>query len=925
MSKTKNSNVKKIIVRGAKEHNLKNLSFELPRNKLIVFTGVSGSGKSSLVFDTIYAEGQRRYVESLSSYARQFLERMNKPDVEFIQGISPAVAIEQKSGSRNPRSTVGTTTEIYDYLRLLFARIGKTICFQCGKEVNKASTGTVVDWLEQQPEGTKFYLTFPLHIHEGTTVKQEIELLKRRGFFRIFFNGSLHDMNVEDLLPKRKEEIRVVIDRFKINKGELRERLADAIEVTFKEGEDRLVLINADTGEQTEFNKFYECCGIRYEEPEPRFFSFNNPFGACPVCQGFSKTIGIDMNLVVPNPNLTIADGAIAPWRSAKYGTYLRDLIKNAKQYNIPLNVPFKDLSDEQIEKIQKGFGDFIGIDKFFEKLESKTYKMHVRVFLSRYRGYSTCRACKGSRLRREALQVKIDNHSIYDIVQLQIEKALQFFLNLRLSDYDSHVGDRILKEIIKRLTFLNNVGIGYLTLDRLSSTLSGGEAQRINLATSLGSALVGTLYVLDEPSIGLHPKDNIKLINILKNLRDIGNTVLVVEHDPEMMKHADLLVDMGPKAGINGGEIVAMGSYDEIVKNKNSLTGKYLSGKLKIPLPAKRNVQRTKSLKIIGASENNLKNIDVEIPLNKFVVVTGVSGSGKSTLVHDVLYGGLAKYFGLAPAKVGKCNDIIGSEYIDEVEIVDQSPIGKTPRSNPISYIKAFELIRELFASTPQAKARGYKPGYFSFNVPGGRCETCQGDGFIKVEMQFLADLYLECEDCKGTRFKEEIREIFYRDKNLVDVLNMTVDESIEFFRNEPKILRQIKLLADVGLGYIKLGQPSNTLSGGEAQRVKLAAHLSLQREHKHTLFIFDEPTTGLHFDDISKLLNCFNLLIEKGNSLVVIEHNLEVIKCADYVIDLGPEAGDNGGKVIAQGTPEEIVKNKNSYTGLYLKQYLT
>ena len=923
--KKKSSNNKKIIVKGAKEHNLKNLSFELPRNKLIVFTGVSGSGKSSLVFDTIYAEGQRRYVESLSSYARQFLERMNKPDVELIQGISPAVAIEQKSGSRNPRSTVGTTTEIYDYLRLLFARIGKTICFQCGKEVKKASTGTVVDWLEKQSEGAKFYLTFPLHVHEGTTVKQEIELLKRRGFFRIFFNGNLHDINVEEVHPKKKDEIRVVIDRFKISKDELRTRLADAIEVTFKEGENRLILINADSGEQTEFNKFYECCGIRYEEPEPRFFSFNNPFGACPVCQGFSKTIGIDMDLVIPNPNLTIADGAIAPWRSSKYGVHLRDLVKKSREYNIPLHVPFKDLTAEQVEKIQKGFDGFIGIDKFFEKLEAKTYKMHIRVLLSRYRGYSACRACKGSRLRREALQVKISDHSIHDIVQMQIEQALQFFQKLKLSDFDLQIGERILKEIIKRLTFLNNVGIGYLTLDRLSNTLSGGEAQRINLATSLGSSLVGTLYVLDEPSIGLHPRDNVKLINILKNLRDIGNSVLVVEHDPEMMRQADLLVDMGPKAGVHGGEIVALGTYNDVVKNKDSLTGKYLSGKIEIPLPEKRNKKQTKSIKIIGAAENNLKSIDIEIPLSKFVVVTGVSGSGKSTFVHDILYGGLAKYFGMAPSKVGKFNEIKGSEYIDEVEIVDQSPIGKSPRSNPISYIKAFELIRELFASTHQARARGYKPGFFSFNVPGGRCETCQGDGFIKVEMQFLADIYLECEDCKGTRFKEEIREITYKGKNLVEVLNMTVEEAVEYFQDNLKISRHLKVLAEVGLGYIKLGQPSNTLSGGEAQRVKLASNLSLQRDRKHTLFIFDEPTTGLHFDDISKLLNCFNLLIEKGNSLVVIEHNLEVIKCADHVIDLGPEAGDNGGEIVAQGTPEEIAANEKSWTGKYLKEYLS
>ena len=915
---------KKIVVKGAREHNLKNLSFEIPRNKLVVFTGVSGSGKSSLVFDTIYAEGQRRYVESLSAYARQFLERMNKPEIDFIQGISPAVAIEQKTGARNTRSTVGTTTEVYDYLRLLFARVGKTICFQCGKEVKKATTATVSEWLEEQPEDTKFYLTFPLHVHEGTGVKDEIELLKKRGFFRIYFNKQMVDLNEDNRLPGKKDDVRIVVERFKIKKGKVRERLSDSIEVTFKEGENRLIIINADTGEEKEFNKFYECCGIRYEEPEPRFFSFNNPFGACPVCQGFSKTIGIDMDLVVPNPNLSVVDGAIAPWRSTKYSSYLRDLVKNAKQYRIPINIPFKNLTGEQVDLIRKGFGDYKGIDKFFEKLESKTYKMHIRILLSRYRGYSTCSACKGSRLRREALQVKINQKSIYDIVKIPIEHSLKFFEELQLSDYDMKVGERILKEIVKRLTFLNNVGIGYLTLDRLSSTLSGGETQRINLATSLGSSLVGTLYVLDEPSIGLHPRDNFKLINLLKNLRDIGNTVLVVEHDPQMMKEADILVDMGPKAGTEGGEIIGMGSYEDIIKNKNSLTGKYLTGKLKIPVPQKRNTKKTKSILIEGASEHNLKNINVEIPLNKFVVITGVSGSGKSTLIHDIFYGGLAKYLGKGPSKIGSFNDLKGAEYLDEIEIVDQSPIGKTPRSNPISYIKAYEHIRELFASTHQARARGYKPGYFSFNVPGGRCETCSGDGYIKVEMQFLADLYLECEDCKGTRFKKEIREITYRGKNMVDVLNMTVDEALEFFEGNEKIIKYIQVLAEVGLGYIKLGQPSNTLSGGEAQRIKLASHLTSQRERKHTLFIFDEPTTGLHFDDISKLLDCFNLLLQRGNSIVIIEHNLEVIKCADHIIDLGPEAGEKGGEIVAEGTPEEIILNEKSWTGKYLKEYL-
>ena len=920
-----NHKEKKIVVKGAREHNLKNLTFEIPRNKLIVFTGVSGSGKSSLVFDTIYAEGQRRYVESLSAYARQFLERMNKPDVDFIQGISPAVAIEQKTGGRNSRSTVGTTTEIYDYLRLLFARIGKTICFQCGKEVKKATTATVTDWLEDQEDSTKFYLGFPLHPHEGTTVQQEVDLLRKRGFFRLYFNKKLVDLNQDKAnLPKKKKDVTVVIERFKVAKGKVRERLADSIEVSFKEGENRLALINAETGERKEFNKFYECCGIRYEEPEPRFFSFNNPFGACPVCQGFSKTIGIDMNLVIPNPNLSIMDGTIAPFRTAKYSSYLRDLVQNAKQFNIPINIPFKELTAEQAALVRKGFGTYKGIDRFFKKLEEKTYKMHIRVLLSRYRGYTTCTACKGSRLRREALQVKVSDKSVYDVVQMPIEHSLKFFEELSLSDYDMLVGERILKEIIKRLTFLNNVGLGYLTLERLSSTLSGGETQRINLATSLGSSLVGTLYVLDEPSIGLHPRDNLKLINILKNLRNIGNSVLVVEHDPEMMKHADILIDMGPKAGIEGGEIVSMGTYEDIIRNNGSLTGKYLSGKLKIPVPRKRRNKKTKEIEIIGAAENNLRNLKVDIPLNKFVVITGVSGSGKSTLIHDILYGGLAKYFGMAPSKVGKFDDIKGSKYIDDVVIVDQSPIGKTPRSNPISYIKAFELIREIFASTRQAKSRGYKPGYFSFNVPGGRCETCQGDGFIKVEMQFLADLYLECEDCDGTRYKKEIREITYRDRNLVEVLNMTIDEAVQFFKGNDRLVRLLQVLKDVGLGYIKLGQPSNTLSGGEAQRIKLAAHLTAQREKKHILFIFDEPTTGLHFDDISKLLNCFNLLIERNNSIVIIEHNLEVIKCADHIIDLGPEAGEKGGEIVAIGTPEQIASNENSWTGKFLKEYL-
>lgn len=914
----------KIVVQGAREHNLKNVNLEIPRNKLVVFTGVSGSGKSSLVFDTIYAEGQRRYVESLSSYARQFLERMNKPKVDFIYGISPAVAIEQKKGARNPRSTVGTSTEVYDYLRLLFARIGKTICFDCGNVVKKDTVKSVSDWLEEFDDGSKFYLGFPIHAHEGRTVKDETELLKKRGFFRIFVGNKLIDLNETKTLPRSKKDIIVIVERLKIKKGQVRETLADSIEITFKEGEGRLCLINAETNEAHKFTQFYECCGIKYEEPEPRFFSFNNPFGACPVCQGFGRTMGFDMDLIIPNPKLTLIEGAIAPWRTVKFSKYLRDLVRVAPNKNIPLNKPYESLTEQQVTLIRKGFDGYRGIDGFFNKLESKNYKMHIRILLSRYRGYTTCNACKGSRLRREALQVKIGDISIHDVVQMSVEKSFVYFNLLELTEYEKKVGERVLNEITKRLQFLNDVGLGYLTMERLSGTLSGGETQRINLATSLGSALIGTLYVLDEPTIGLHPRDNSKLINILKSLRDIGNTVLVVEHDADMMREADLIVDMGPAAGLLGGEIIAMEEYDKLLNNSKSLTGKYLSGKLKIPLPEKRNLEKSRTIKIRGAREHNLKDLNLEIPLNKFVVVTGVSGSGKSTLIHDILFSGISKQFGGNPKFIGRYDEIDGVRNIDEIEIVDQSPIGKSPRSNPISYVKGYEDIRSLFASTPQARARGYKPGYFSFNVQGGRCDTCQGEGFVKIEMQFLADLYLECESCKGTRFKKELRDVNYKGKNIVDVLDMTVDEALAFFSSHKKISKYLQVLSDVGLGYIKLGQPSNTLSGGEAQRIKLALHLSAQKEKRHTLFIFDEPTTGLHFDDIKKLLNCFNLLLKTNNSVIIIEHNLDIIKCADYVIDLGPEAGDKGGEIVAVGTPEEIAKNKNSYTGQYLRKIL-
>ena len=914
----------KIIVKGAREHNLKNIDLEIPKNKLVVFTGVSGSGKSSLVFDTIYAEGQRRFVESLSSYARQFLERMNKPDVDFIYGISPAVAIEQKKGVRNPRSTVGTSTEIYDYLRLLFARIGITYCFDCGSVVKKDTVGNISNWLEEKEDGTKFYLGFPIHKHKGRKVSEEITLLIKKGFYRVYYKGKLIDLNTAEKLPRSKEGLYVIIDRFKVKKGRVRETLADSLEITFKEGEGKLTLINPETNDISSFNNSYECCGIKYDEPEPRFFSFNNPFGACPVCQGFGKTIGYDMERVVPNENLSILEGAIAPWRTQKFSKHLRDLIRLAKVEQIPIDIPYKKLTEIQRNKLVRGFDNFIGIDKFFQKLEQKTYKMHIRVLLSRYRGYTKCAACKGSRLRREALQVKINFKSMLDLIVLPIDKLNEYFSKLKITDYEFEIASSILKEIGKRLKFLNDVGLGYLSLDRLSSTLSGGETQRINLATSLGSALIGTLYVLDEPSIGLHPRDNGKLIGILKSLRDIGNTVLVVEHDGEMMEESDYIYDIGPKAGINGGEIVASGTYKQLLDNPNSLTGLYLSGKMKIPLPEKRRVEETKWIKIKAASENNLKNLNVEIPLRKFVVITGVSGSGKSTLVHDILYGGVAKMLGKPANNIGKYESIEGILTLEEVEIVDQSPIGKSPRSNPISYVKGFEIIRDIFASTPQARVRGYKPGYFSFNVDGGRCQTCQGEGFVKVEMQFLADLYLECDDCKGTRYKKELREVTYKGKNIVDVLNFTVTEAIQFFKNQSRLLNYLQVLEDVGLGYIHLGQPSNTLSGGEAQRIKLARHLISQRKNKNTLFIFDEPTTGLHFDDINKLLNCFNVLVEKKNSVVIIEHNLDVIKCADYIIDLGPDAGDKGGEIVAFGTPEEIVLNKKSVTGKYLKPLL-
>lgn len=919
-----NNKERKIIINGARQNNLKNISLELPRNKLIVFTGVSGSGKSSLVFDTIYAEGQRRYVESLSAYARQFLERMNRPDVDYIQGISPAVAIEQKPPAKNPRSTVGTTTEIYDYLRLLFARIGKTYCEVCGNEVVRHTTNSVIEKMKQFPDGRRLLITFSLPHHEKKTLKEELKFILTKGFYRIYYNGEIIDLNEKLDTKFDREKIKVIVERVSLDLSQVEVAYSDSIETAFNEGEGYLILIDYEEKKEYQFSKYFECHGKKYEEPEPRLFSFNNPFGACPTCQGFGRTIGIDWDLVIPDKRKSLDNGAIEPFTKKHFSQYQRELIRAAIQNGVRTNVPFDKLTEPELKVIFKGTRGFIGLERFFEMIQEKNYKIYYRIFLSKYRGYSICPDCEGSRLRKEALNIRVGGKKISELIKMPLNRLMQFFHEIQLTDYDWKVGERIILEIRKRIKFLVDVGLGYLTLDRLSSTLSGGETQRINLASVLGSAMVGALYILDEPSIGLHPRDNSKLIKILHQLRDIGNTVLVVEHDPEMIKEADYIVDMGPGAGIHGGEVVFYGTYNELIQSKNSLTAQYLSGVKQISLPTKRRTPRESRIKIIGARENNLKNIDVEIPLGIFVCITGVSGSGKSTLVNDILYPAIRKLKHNENLTVGKHTAIEGLGYITDAEIVDQSPIGRSSRSNPATYTKAYDYIRELFAQRPQAQARGYTPGYFSFNVPGGRCETCQGEGFVKIEMQFLADIYLTCEDCKGKRFKKEVQEILYKGKNIVDVLEMTVEEALEFFGDQRKIVQRLRPLVDVGLGYLKLGQPSTTLSGGEAQRIKLAEKLIPRDSYEHILYIFDEPTTGLHFNDISKLLKCFDALINQGNSVLVIEHNLDVIKYADWIIDLGPEAGENGGEIIAQGPPEEIIKSKNSYTGEYLKKYL-
>ena len=964
-----------IEVRGARVNNLKNISFSIPINQLTVVTGVSGSGKSSLAFDTIYAEGQRRYVESLSAYARQFLERMDKPDVDEVRGIAPAIAIRQKNSTRNPRSTVGTQTEIYDYLRLLFARVGTTFCRACGREVHRDSPESAADeTLAQLAEGSRFHVLFPadagLFLSEarssgkvpngngngassekrGTSkpkltrqmITAHVMSLMQRGFTRLLHEGKQIDLaSPDDYKLDDFENVYVLVDRLAA-RADIRQRLVDSLETCFREGHGQAVIQGADgthasgvlsdkraggtrTTTRLRFSERFECKydGIVYATPEPRLFSFNNPFGACPTCQGFGNTIGLDLDLVIPNPGLTLAEGAIEPWTKPQYEWFTKELRRFCKSERIPTNVAFNQLTRQQRNAIVNGKGDWEGVRGFFDWLETKKYKLHVRVFLSKYRGYTVCPDCEGGRLRQEARDVRVGGRTLPEVCTLSIKDASAFFEALELQDEQSAVSDRVLFEIRRRLKFLVDVGLDYLTLNRLASTLSGGEAQRIQLATNLGSSLVGALYVLDEPSIGLHPRDNDRLIRLLHNLRDIGNTVLVVEHDEEMMRSADHLLDIGPAAGELGGQLIYEGDFPGLLESSQSLTARYLRGDAEIKEPKHRRPLKLKQLNIRGASEHNLKNIKIDIPLDMLVCITGVSGSGKSTLVHDCIYAGLKKQRGDWQGHVGAFHKLDGGQHVDEVILVDQSPIGRTPRSNPVTYIKVYDAIRETFASTREAQARGLEPSHFSFNVPGGRCEVCQGDGTVTVEMQFLADVELVCEECKGTRFKQQILDVRYRGKNIHEVLNLTVREAIAFFREVTKITNRLRVLDEVGLGYLRLGQSATTLSGGEAQRVKLAAHLS-KRAGAKSLYIFDEPTTGLHFDDINKLLTAFRALIGAGGSLLVIEHNLDVIKTADYVIDLGPEGGEAGGHVVATGTPEEIMKVKSSYTGKYLRAHL-
>ena len=978
-----------IVIRGARTHNLKNIDLDLPKQQLIVITGVSGSGKSSLAFDTIYAEGQRRYVESLSAYARQFLERMEKPDVDDIDGICPAIAIRQKNSLRNPRSTVGTTTEIHDYLRLLFARVGRTICRQCGDQVFRDTAEVAARELAALPEGTRLLVGFEMPVVDGPTsavgvykngdggaveeireprgaktsrkaarrkskakkpdpsdggspIAIAIDGLRRRGFGRLVVDGRAVSFDdVDQAALEGATSLRVVVDRIKVGPDVL-SRLTDSVETAYQEGGGTAfalevavaVEVDVDSRQSTGdsrlhlFSELFECgkCAIQYEVPQPRLFSFNNPFGACPTCHGFGNIIELDMNLVVPDQSKSVHQDAIEPWSKPHYRSRLVALKRAARGRGVRMTAPWSELSDKERQFIVEGDGhDYEGIKGFFRWLERKKYKVQVRVFLSRYRGYLICPSCEGARLRQEARDVRVGGCTIDEVCGLTVTRARRFFDSVELTDKEESIAERIIKETRRRLSFLSDVGLDYLTLDRLSSTLSGGEAQRINLASSLGSALVGTLYVLDEPSVGLHPRDNERLLRILQQLRDQGNTVLVVEHDAQMIRSGDYLVDLGLGAGSQGGKVVYAGPTEGIKLEQTSLTAKYLRGELAIPVPTTRRkrLPQSQAVRILGAAEHNLKQIDVEIPVNMLTCVTGVSGSGKSTLVHDVLYAAIKRAKGEWDKRVGTHDGLEGLELVSNVVLVDQAPIGRTPRSNPVTYLKAFDPIRKLFASTKEARARGFKASHFSFNVPGGRCDGCEGEGEVRVEMQFLADVFVPCEHCDGKRFKPQVLEVEYRGRSVDRVLEMTVREALSFFGTSPKVVRRLQLLDEIGLGYLQLGQPATTLSGGEAQRIKIASHLA-SRGGDRTLYILDEPTTGLHFDDIAKLLTAFKMLLKVGHTLVVIEHNLDVIKTADWVIDLGPEGGDDGGQVVAVGTPEAIGANPHSHTGRYLRQVL-
>jgi excinuclease ABC subunit A len=922
---------KHIIIKGARVHNLKNIDVAIPKNKLVVITGMSGSGKSSLAFDTLYAEGQRRYVESLSSYARQFMGRMNKPDVDYIKGIAPAIAIEQKVITSNPRSTVGTSTEVYDYLKLLFSRIGKTYSPVSGNVVKRDTVTTVVDYIMSLGADNSATIYCPLFPHNNRSIKEELAVLLQKGFLRISYQDKiqkieaiLEDESFVDFELENEFTVKILIDRIVVNDDEeTLSRTADSVQTAFFEGKGDCYV--EFEGQLKHFCDRFELDEIRFEEPTPNFFSFNNPYGACKRCEGYGNVIGIDEDLVIPDKSKSVFDNAIAPWRGEKMREWLNKLVKVASKFDFPIHRPFSELTEKEQRLIWTGNKHFNGLDVFFKELEEQTYKIQYRVMLSRYRGKTICPDCKGSRLRKDASYVKINDKSIIDIVLMPLSTILNFFSNLELSATEAKIAKRLLAEIATRVLFLNNVGLGYLTLNRLSNTLSGGESQRINLATSLGSSLVGSIYVLDEPSIGLHPRDTNKLIEVLISLRNVGNTVLVVEHEEEMMKAADHIIDIGPEAGTHGGNLVFSGTYDEIIKDKNSLTGKYLSGKEQISVPGKRR-SWTDHVLIKGARENNLKNIDVKIPLGVFTVVSGVSGSGKTSLIKKILYPALQKAIGnYSGEQTGAYDGIFGNyELVSQVEMVDQNPIGRSSRSNPVTYVKAWDDVRALFSALPAAKASGLKPAAFSFNVEGGRCDVCQGEGEVKIEMQFMADIYLPCETCGGRRFKQQVLEITYEDKNVADILDLTIEEAVQFFKNEQKILNKLQPLVDVGLGYVHLGQSSNTLSGGEAQRIKLASFLIKGNNANKTVFIFDEPTTGLHFHDIKKLLIALNTLIEQGNTILVIEHNMDMIKSADWIIDIGPEGGDKGGNVVFEGLPEDLVKVKASYTAKYLKAHL-